>query len=125
MRKRLERKSIDLTTALPRVRRPEQKRCRWVRIPYAGDLSDKIGRLMKPRYLKPAYYSVNTIRSLLFKLKDPVAKAERSGVCRLPCNDCNAVYIGETGRQFQIRLHEHLDGKPQDSAFAQHLQEEI
>ena len=47
-----------------------------------------------------------------------------AGVYRVPCKDCTKVYIGETGRDFQVRLGEHktavATGKEKNAVF-QHL----
>ncbi len=32
-----------------------------------------------------------------------------SGVYKIPCNDCNLSYIGQTGRPFNVRLKEHMN----------------
>ena len=123
VRKKFLKKSLDTTTALSRTRQQREK-TKWMRMPFLGEISNQREKLLKPYNLRPAFYPISTSRTLLCKLKDPVPKIEKSGVYSLPCNDCNAVYIGETGRQFQIRVHEHLDAKPQDSAFTKNLEEE-
>ena len=43
-----------------------------------------------------------------------------NGVYKLSCNNCSAIYIGETGRQIGIRVKEHTH-KNGTSAFSQHL----
>jgi len=52
---------------------------------------------------------------------------EKSGVYELKCDECSAVYIGETGRKLNIRFHEHIDDfkkkRSNKSAFASHLLE--
>ena len=72
----------------------------------------------------PAFYFINTIKSIFSSIIDPISRSKRRGVYALPCNDCDAVYVGETSRQFQVRLHDHLDSRPNDSAFKKHLIEE-
>ena len=73
---------------------------------------------------QPAFYPLCTIRTLFSNLKDPVPLEGKSGVYSLPCDNCNAVYIGETGRSFAIRLHEHIDQRPSSLSFSKHLQQE-
>ena len=42
------------------------------------------------------------------KPKDPVPKEQRTDATHsIPCNDCDHEYIGQTKRQFGIRLKEH------------------
>ena len=38
------------------------------------------------------------------KSDDPLTSR---GVYKIPCNDCDSVYIGETSRPFKVRLKEH------------------
>ena len=46
-----------------------------------------------PTYFKPT----NTLRQLLVKPKDPVSKENVVGpVYKIKCEECNAVYVGET-----------------------------
>ena len=40
-------------------------------------------------------------------MKDPVPSDSRSSVYKLQCLHCPALYIGETSREFKIRLSEH------------------
>ena len=68
---------------------------------------------------------------LVNKKIDKIDPINRSGVYMLECNDCEAIYIGQTGRSFKIRYSEHikslrqlqLSNTPFDStsSFADHL----
>ena len=51
---------------------------------------------------------------------------ERTGVSSVQSGDCEAIYIGQTGRPLQQRLEEHLDSyekNDEQSAVAWHLLE--
>ena len=54
--------------------------------------------------LKVAFKYNSTIKSLLVKNNSVV---KNSGVYSIPCHDCNLVYIGESGRNWNIRIKEH------------------
>ena len=44
----------------------------------------------------------------IVKVKEPMPELKRKGVVyEVPCNDCDHVYIGETGRTLEKRLKEH------------------
>ena len=97
---------------------------KWCRIPFLGNLSLKVQRLLPKEKIRPAFYNHRTLRSILGSPKDQEIPEERSGVYRLNCNDCDAIYIGQTGRSFSTRAAEHQmchrQGKDH-SNFAKHL----
>ena len=48
------------------------------------------------------------LRRLLTNVKDKNKSEDRPGtVYKIKCADCQATYIGETGRNLTTRLHEH------------------
>ena len=50
------------------------------------------------------------LSSVFCKPKDLNVKSEKSGlVYEIPCRDCDAVHIGETGRSIKTRKREHFD----------------
>ena len=48
-------------------------------------------------------------------------------VYSIPCGECNAVYVGETGRSLEVRMREHQrhtkDARIERSAVAEHAHE--
>ena len=123
VRKKQNSLALDSITSLPRDF--SRSRIKWFRLPYLGKISENIRRTLKPLNLRPTFYSLNTVQRLFCHLKDPIPKDERSGVYKISCGDCDAVYIGETGRQLKVRIKEHLDAvrknRPERSTFASHL----
>ena len=64
--------------------------------------------------------------SVFRKAKDCIVESEKSGlVHEIPCLNCDAVYIGETGRSIKTRKRKHFDAvKRMDvkkSALCQHI----
>ena len=52
----------------------------------------------------------NSIRSQLVRTKPKVANTDPNKACGtyvIPCGECDKVYVGETGRAFDVRLREH------------------
>ena len=47
----------------------------------------------------------STVKSLL--VKNSNHHNNKAGVYSVPCEDCNLVYIGETGRDWEVRMKEH------------------
>jgi hypothetical protein len=77
---------------------------------YVGKEVTHITKIFRKQNLEGAFKTKNNIRKVLSMNKVALqrTKYEISGVYQLRCPDCNLVYIGQTGRQFKIRYHEHL-----------------
>ncbi len=77
-------------------------------IPYVEGLSEKVQRVFKKYNINTAMRPTNTLKSLLVHPKDKKDIKQTSDVIYdIPCKTCNMSYIGETGRQFGVRLKEH------------------
>ncbi|XP_071056900.1 uncharacterized protein [Onthophagus taurus] len=76
-------------------------------IPY-NPISLQSRGIFKKFNITLAYSNRNSILNLLsnyhYKNND---KLKRNGVYSVNCTDCNAIYIGQTGRKLETRLHEH------------------
>lgn len=120
---KLVSRALDATTSHPRD--TNRKKVKWIRLPYLGNLSTQLSRLLKPLHLRPAFYNVNTMKNHFSRLKDPVPPEEKCGVYILQCDDCPFSYIGQTGRPLKTRLKEHRNAvsrsQPDNSNFAKHL----
>ena len=79
-----------------------------VTIPYT---SDTIWRILQPYKIRVAHKPTTTFRHLLTNVKDRDEPNNRQGaVYKIKCSDCQASYIGETGRNLNTRLTEHKRG---------------
>ena len=77
-------------------------------LPYVQGLSEKIQTLCKKIGVRTVFKSKGTLRQLLTRVKSKRPTMKKKGVVyKIPCQDCDAVYIGETGRSLQKRLAEH------------------
>ena len=57
-----------------------------------------------------AFQSTNTIKSNLVKTRPVLEDRENSaGFYSVKCGECDLRYVGETSRNFKIRLREHKD----------------
>lgn len=61
--------------------------------------------------LHPNTYTVcvnkTNLGTLLVNNREKLKPEEKSGVYELKCADCEALYIGQTGRAVQVRIKEH------------------
>ena len=77
-------------------------------IPYVQKVSEKVARIMRKHNVPVAMKPVSTLKNILVHPKDKQVKEEITGcVYKVPCANCDKSYVGETGRKFGVRLHEH------------------
>lgn len=76
-------------------------------IPYVRGISEALARIFADYDLRIGHVPASKLRNELVKVKDPLPDNRFPGVVyRVPCADCNHVYIGETGK-FPRRMKEH------------------
>jgi len=90
-------------------------------IPYIKGVSEKLKRTFNTYGVSTYHAPMNTLRSLLVHPKDKSDIKEQCGVLyKIQCADCNAWYIGETGRALEIRVDEHQKNRG-ETAVGEHL----
>ena len=101
LNKRKKKKNLDNNQS--------QNECKGlVVLPYVPELSDKIKRILHSHNIKSTFKPPQKISSILPSPKDPIDPNKRKGaIYEIPCNDCDLVYVGETGRSFNTRKKEH------------------
>lgn len=76
-------------------------------IPYVQGVSEALCRVFSKYDLRVAHVPSSKLRSRLVNVKDKMESDKFPGVVyKIPCADCDCVYIGETGK-FSRRLKEH------------------
>ena len=77
-------------------------------IPYIRGTSETIARILQPYNIRVAHKPITTLRRLLTNVKDKDKPDDRQGaVYKIKCCNCQATYIGETGRHLSPRLTKH------------------
>ena len=85
-------------------------------MPYYSGITEPLSRIMRRAGISAQVRSRGTLRENLVKSKDKLKSNTKTGVVyyapcagadNLPC-DSNAAYIGETGRQGNLRFKEHM-----------------
>ncbi|XP_062704621.1 uncharacterized protein LOC134286935 [Aedes albopictus] len=87
--------------------KPEKEEVKRISLPFYPKISNPIHATLEHHGYQVVYKSSNTLKDLLCNLKDKVPADEKSGIYQIPCQNCPAVYIGQTRRKFKIRLREH------------------
>lgn len=76
-------------------------------LPCVQGLSEKIQIACRKLNIKTIYKSSGTLRSTLTRVKTRMPELKTRGVVyKVPCRDCEASYVGETGRTLQKRITE-------------------
>ena len=79
-------------------------------LPYEQRVTEPIKRVLQRIGVGVAMKPIFPLSSIFPKPKDCVLAHEKSGlVYQISCCDCDAVYIGETGRSITTRRREHVD----------------
>lgn len=78
-------------------------------VPFLPSVSEKFNYIMRDiDNVRTFYFSLNKLDKLIKGHKDPLPKAlSMNVVYKIDCNDCNASYVGQTGRRLQTRIEEH------------------
>ncbi|KAI5646580.1 protein tyrosine kinase domain-containing protein [Phthorimaea operculella] len=87
-----EKLSYNATPSEP----PNQKK--WVKIPYIGPPSEKFKRLLNSDGRKTAFYSTNSLKSIICNNKDKIPMDHQSGIYSLTCDTCDSIYVREGHR---------------------------
>ena len=93
---------------------------------YVHGTSERIGCILNEAGVKVAMKPVKTIGNIHTSSKDPIAEHEKSRlVYKIPCADCEFVYVGQTKRDLKSRVAEHKravkNAEPEKSALCEHL----
>ncbi len=81
----------------------------FVSIPYIQGTSEKIKRVLQQHDLKVVLKPTRKLGDVVSRIKDNVVAEKETGVVySIPCKDCNAQYIGQTGCAFLTRKKEHI-----------------
>ena len=80
----------------------------WFTIPFIDSVSNKFRGITMDINSRLAFYSLNKLSMFIRVHKDPLQdSSKRNVVYKISCNDCNASYVGQTGRQLNTRILEH------------------
>lgn len=90
----------------PLYKPKEQKDIIYRCITY-NDTNKRLEKLFYRNNIKLVYKTRGTLNNILNNAKDKIDTSNNSGIYRINCKDCNAIYIGQTGRQLKTRINEH------------------
>ena len=83
-----------------------------ITIPYIQGVSEVVTRILSDINFKVHMKPFRTLRRILSHPKDCISDDDKSSVVyKINCCDCDASYVGETGRALKTRMSEHCSGK--------------
>ena len=108
-----------------REHREEEQKERSIAVPFVPGISEKVARTVGKLGLRVRFLKGRSLGCILGNTKlDVVPELENGGVVyKQACEDCDLVYIGETGRRAIIRRKEHekaVKEMDERSAIAEH-----
>ena len=85
-----------------------------ISIPYMQETSERLAKVYKKHNISIAVKPINKIGNAFVHPKDKIPKGKQNEVIyRIPCKNCDFVYIGETGGSLDKRLTEYKQtGRP-------------
>ena len=91
-------------------------------IPYIKGTSEIIARILQPYNIRVAHRPITTLRKLLTNVKYKNQPNRQGAVYKIKFCDCQATYIGETGRNLNTKVTEHRRGDINNNIAEHHLQ---
>ncbi|EFN69163.1 hypothetical protein EAG_11529, partial [Camponotus floridanus] len=91
----------------------------YFNVPYVKNFSERFRQCVRDLDVKLSYTGINNLRRFIKVGKDRLDKDSRNNIVyKINCMDCNASYVGQTGRLLKTRLKEHK--KNLTSVIAEH-----
>jgi len=80
----------------------------WFTVPYISGISDKFKNIINGEMTRVSFFSENKLSRFIKAHKDALQKVSNMNtVYKIDCKDCDASYVGQTGRQLKTRISEH------------------
>ena len=87
---------------------------------------ESIRRILSLLGIETTFRPQNTLRKILSRPKDTIPTTNKSGVVyQISCQDCEASYIGQTGRNLSQRITEHRRAVQKLDTFSSAMSEHV
>ena len=119
------------SAALIHQRNPSQgnTRKKYIAVPYIRGTSGRMQRALKQHDFIVAHKATNTLRSNICQLKDRLDHQDKNNaVYKIPYQNCNIVYVGETSKCVKDRIMEQktaVNRKYEQSLIYQHTRQTV
>ncbi|KYN13632.1 hypothetical protein ALC57_14177 [Trachymyrmex cornetzi] len=87
----------------------DEKITSWFTIPFLPYIYDKFKSIVKKdSNVRLSFFSLNKLDGIIKAQKDVLPHdSKKNVVYKINCKDCNASYVGQTGRKLKTRINEH------------------
>jgi len=80
----------------------------WFTIPYFPNISERFKNIVKNQNVKLSFDSLNKLNGIIKAQKNRLPDySKKNVVYKISCNDCDAIYVGQTKRKLNTRITEH------------------
>jgi len=80
----------------------------WFTVLYIKSISEKFKNIINGSISRVSFYSMNKLSRFIKAQKDSLPKSSNMNIVyKINCKDCDAFYMGQTGRQLKTRISEH------------------
>ena len=86
----------------------ENSNNKFYKLNYVKGIGNKIINTLKKYNIRTTCINTNNTDKILTNNKDKTDKFSKSDIYCINCNECNAVYYSQTGRNLGIRATEHF-----------------
>ena len=103
------RRNIEHRIRSSNIEKEEKEYVGFINLPYIAGTSEILRRIFQKHKFRCTFYSSDTLRKSISNPKDKIDEGKQNNIVyKIPCGDCNAVYIGESKRSFDQRSKEHV-----------------
>ncbi|KYQ49832.1 hypothetical protein ALC60_11007 [Trachymyrmex zeteki] len=93
----------------------KKHKIKWFTIPYVQGISEKFKNFINGIEQRVSFFSLNKLNKFIKVHKDPSPNEEkRNIVYKINCKECDASYVGQTGRKLKRRIAEHRNNIRRD-----------
>jgi hypothetical protein len=116
-------KHTNLTQNIPieNIQTQNKTKNNYLTLPYMNGLSENFQHLFKNYNISVSHKANNLLKQQYTKLKSKTPKLKKTHtIYKIPCTNCNKVYIGQTSQYLENRINGHKYDKRNKTALTRH-----
>ncbi|EFN66120.1 hypothetical protein EAG_10640, partial [Camponotus floridanus] len=86
----------------------EKENVSYFTVPFIPSLTNNMKNIIKDTDTVLSYFSLNKLNTIIKAYKDGILKGSLTNVVyKIECENCDAIYVGQTNRKLSTRINEH------------------